>query len=289
MTSYQDLLRQGIAELNAAGIEGAARDAHVLMAYCLKIDRSRLTLILRDEADYFTLHEFMVLIRERARRSPVSAIVGYKEFFGRRFVVNEDVLDPRPETECLVALALEQPFSQVLDLGTGSGCILLTLLAERADATGVGIDWSERALAVARKNAALLGLEDRIWPTRGNWFAGVGGEFDLIVSNPPYIAVDEMEGLMPEVRDHDPRVALTDEGDGLGAYRVIAAGVCEHLRPGGRVLVEIGPTQGAAVVALFETAGLETVQIYTDLDGRDRVVAAKKRLSGDNRANLAVK
>ena len=275
MTSYQDLLRQGIDVLNEAGVEGAARDARVLMANCLDIDRTRLTLILRDEADYFTLHEFMVDIRARAGGMPVSAIVGFKEFYGRRFEVNEAVLDPRPETECLVAEALSGPFSEVLDLGTGSGCILLTLLAEREKATGVGVDISPQALEVAGRNAKALGVADRLWLTRSNWFAGVGGQFDLIVSNPPYIALHEMDGLMPEVRNHDPRVALTDEGDGLGAYRVIAAGAPEHLRPGGCILVEIGPTQGQAVKSLFETHGLENIRICPDLDGRDRVVRAQ--------------
>ena len=275
MTSYQDLLRQGIDVLNEAGVEGAARDARVLMANCLDIDRTRLTLILRDEADYFTLHEFMVDIRARAGGMPVSAIVGFKEFYGRRFEVNEAVLDPRPETECLVAEALSGPFSEVLDLGTGSGCILLTLLAEREKATGVGVDISPQALEVAGRNAKALGVAYRLWLTRSNWFAGVGGQFDLIVSNPPYIALHEMDGLMPEVRNHDPRVALTDEGDGLGAYRVIAAGAPEHLRPGGRILVEIGPTQGQAVKSLFETHGLENIRICPDLDGRDRVVRAQ--------------
>ena len=275
MTSYQDLLRQGIDVLNEAGVEGAARDARVLMANCLDIDRTRLPLILRDEADYFTLHEFMVDIRARAGGMPVSAIVGFKEFYGRRFEVNEAVLDPRPETECLVAEALSGPFSEVLDLGTGSGCILLTLLAERAKATGVGADISPQALEVAGRNAKALGVADRLWLTRSNWFAGVGGQFDLIVSNPPYIALHEMDGLMPEVRNHDPRVALTDEGDGLGAYHVIAAGAPEHLRPGGCILVEIGPTQGQAVKSLFETHGLENIRICPDLDGRDRVVRAQ--------------
>ena len=275
MTSYQDLLRQGIDVLNEAGVEGAARDARVLMANCLDIDRTRLTLILRDEADYFTLHEFMVDIRARAGGMPVSAIVGFKEFYGRRFEVNEAVLDPRPETECLVAEALSGPFSEVLDLGTGSGCILLTLLAEREKATGAGVDISPHALEVAGRNAKALGVADRLWLTRSNWFAGVGGQFDLIVSNPPYIALHEMDGLMPEVRNHDPRVALTDEGDGLGAYRVIAAGAPEHLRPGGCILVEIGPTQGQAVKSLFETHGLENIRICPDLDGRDRVVRAQ--------------
>lgn len=277
MTSYGELLRQGILELQAAGIEGAARDARILLANHLKIDRGRLTLILPDPADYFALHEFMVDIRARARHVPVSAIIGYREFYGRRFMIDDTVLDPRPETECLVALALEHPFEQVLDLGTGSGCILLTLLAERPGATGVGTDVSPAALKVAGRNATALGLEDRLWLTQSHWFRGIGGQFDLIVSNPPYIAADEMPALAPEVRDHDPHVALTDGGDGLHAYRAIGAQAGPHLTPGGRLLVEIGPTQGADVVALFRDGGLDDVTVHRDLDGRDRVVAARNR------------
>jgi release factor glutamine methyltransferase len=275
VSSYQALLRQGISVLTEAGIEGAARDARVLMANCLKIDRSRLTLILPDEADYFTRHEFMVDIRARAGGMPVSALLGYREFYGRRFTVTQDVLDPRPETECLVELALQEDFAEVLDLGTGTGCILLTLLAERPGATGVGTDISARALDVARGNAAALGVDGRLWLTESDWFRWVDGRFDLIVSNPPYIAAGEMAGLAPEVRDHDPHGALTDGGDGLGAYRAIAAGLGDHLAPGGRVLLEIGPTQGAAVTGLLQAAGLQQVAIHPDLDGRDRVVSAR--------------
>jgi release factor glutamine methyltransferase len=202
--------------------------------------------------------------------------VGARAFWGREFRVTRDVLDPRPETETLVALALAEPFARVLDLGTGSGCILVTLLAERPGARGVGTDISPEALLIAGENAARHGVEERVVLTPSDWFADIGGRYDLIVSNPPYIAEGEMAGLAPEVRDFEPRGALTDEGDGLGAYRVLAAGAPGHLAPGGRLLVEIGPTQGAAVSRLFAEAGLERVAVHPDLDGRDRVVAARR-------------
>jgi release factor glutamine methyltransferase len=202
--------------------------------------------------------------------------VGARAFWGREFRVTRDVLDPRPETETLVALALAEPFARVLDLGTGSGCILVTLLAERPGAQGVGTDISPQALLIAGENAARHGVEGRVVLTPSDWFADIGGRYDLIVSNPPYIAEGEMAGLAPEVRDFEPRGALTDEGDGLGAYRVLAAGAPGHLAPGGRLLVEIGPTQGAAVSRLFAEAGLERVAVHPDLDGRDRVVAARR-------------
>lgn len=272
LTTYGDLLRQGTALLREAGIEDAVGDARALMANCLKIDRARLTLILTDKADYFTLHEFMVDIRDRAAHRPVSSILGYRAFYGRRFEVTDDVLDPRPETETLVAAALEHPFAEVLDLGTGTGCILLTLLAERDKATGVGTDLSQRALEVAARNARALGVEGRLWLTHSDWFAGIDGRFDLIVSNPPYIAADEMVGLAPEVRDHDPHMALTDGADGLTAYRQIAHRVGGHLTPKGRCLLEVGAGQAEDVAAIVRAAGLDVTTFHPDLDGRPRVV-----------------
>lgn len=163
----------------------------------------------------------------------------------------------------------------MLDLGVGSGCILITLLAERSSATGLGVDLSEAACLQASANAVAHGVQDRAEIQRSDWFENIGGHFDLIVSNPPYIALDEMDGLSPEVREHEPRLALTDEADGLDAYRRIAAGAPDHLVPGGRLLVEIGPTQAQAVGALFDAAGLADIRVVPDLDGRDRVVGAR--------------
>ena len=219
--------------------------------------------------------DFAALVAQRAGRAPFSHIAGYRDFWKHRFKVTPDVLDPRPETETLIELALAEPFEKVLDLGTGSGCIIISLLAERSEARGVGTDISEQAILVAGENAEIMGVVDRLVLPISNWFADVGGTFDLIVSNPPYIAAEAMVELEPEVRDHEPRVALTDEADGLDAYRRIAAGVRDHLRPGGRLLVEIGATQGEAVSGLFQEAGLADVRVHPDLNGRDRVVAAR--------------
>jgi release factor glutamine methyltransferase len=185
--------------------------------------------------------------------------------------VTSDVLDPRPETETLVAAALEEPFVRVLDLGLGSGCILLTLLAERPGATGLGVDLSPAALEVAGRNAVRIGVSDRATLALSNWFQNVDGLFDLIVSNPPYIALAEMPGLQPEVRDWEPRLALTDEGDGLGAYRAILAGAASHLAPQGRLMVEIGPTQAEAVAEIGAAHGFAPPEVRRDLDGRARV------------------
>ena len=220
--------------------------------------------------------KFAAAVKSRASRQPMSHILGYRDFWKHRFRVTPDVLDPRPETETLVELALATPFRRLLDLGTGSGCLLISLLAEQPEAKGVGTDISPEAVLIAGENAAKIGVADRLILPISRWFDSVGGRFDLIVSNPPYIALDEMAGLSPEVRDHEPRVALTDEGDGLGAYRIIAAGAADHLTLDGRILVEIGSTQAKSVTALFRSAGLEHVQVHPDLDGRDRVVSARR-------------
>lgn len=260
------------ARLRAAGIEGAARDADRILAAVLETEPGRLRL---DPDRALTGAEATALeagIAARAARQPVAQIVGFRDFHAHRFRVTPDTLDPRPETEALVEAALALPWQSVLDLGTGSGAILVSLLAARPGAAGLGTDLSAAALEVARDNARRIGVEAAF--QQADWFAGIAGCFDLIVSNPPYIALHEMAGLAPDVREWEPHLALTDGGDGLGAYRAIAAGARGHLRPGGQVLVEIGPTQGPAVAALFEADGAET-RLLPDLDGRDRVVLAR--------------
>lgn len=263
------------ARLRAAGVPDPARDARVLLAHAARIEASRVTLIAPEELDHEIAERYEQLIALRAIRVPVSHLLGEREFYGRRFKVSGDVLDPRPETECLVEAALALPFQRVLDLGTGSGCILVSLLAEQRDATGLGVDLSEGACLQASANAVLHRVELRADIRQSDWFQNVAGKFDLIVSNPPYIALDEMPGLSAEVRNHEPEMALTDGGDGLGAYRRIAGDVGRYLTPSGRVLVEIGPTQATAVATLFEQAGLQHIRVVQDLDRRDRVVCAE--------------
>ncbi len=274
-TTVQAALSAGAARLAGAGIDGAGGDARRLMAHALGVAVDRLILHTGDALSPGAASRFDDALSRRLARQPVAQIVGERMFWGRRFAVTPDVLDPRPETEVLVHLALAEPFDRVLDLGTGSGCILVSLLAERPDARGVGSDLSVAALEVAGVNAAAHGVDARLILTPSDWFADLGGTYDLIVSNPPYIAASEMPALDPEVRDWEPRGALTDEGDGLAAYRAIAAGAVAHLALAGRLLVEIGPTQAAAVVALFRGAGLTQVAVHPDMDGRDRVVSAR--------------
>ncbi len=275
VTTGTDALRAAIPTLREAGIPDAARDARLLLAHAMGVAADRLTLHLPDDLMPDALARFDAAITARAARQPVSQITGQRLFWGRSFRVTPDVLDPRPETELLVQTALQSPFANMLDLGTGSGCILLSCLADMPGAQGLGSDLSPAALAVAQSNAEALNIS-RARFAQSDWFANTPGTYDLITSNPPYIAGDEMAGLSPEVRDHEPHMALTPGGDGLDAYRSIAQGAAVHLVPGGRLLLEIGPTQSAAVTALLAAAGLPHAQTLTDLDGRDRVVLVTK-------------
>ena len=276
--SAAQALRQAIPRLVAAGVPDAAADARRLLAHAMGLAPGRLTLHLPDALSPAAAAAFDRLVAARATRAPVSHLTGTRAFWGRDFAVTPDVLDPRPETEVLVAAALAHTFARVLDLGTGSGCILLSLLAERPDATGLGTDASRAAIAVAQANAVALGLTARAAFAVTDWAQGVTGPFDLIVANPPYIALAELPALSPEVRDHEPRIALTDGGDGLGAYRAILRHPLPF-GPRGRLLMEVGPTQGRAVAALMAAAGLTAIMTLPDLDGRDRVVTGVAPLS----------
>ncbi|OIQ72467.1 release factor glutamine methyltransferase [mine drainage metagenome] len=271
-----EALRAAIPRLAGAGVPDAARDARRLLAFAMGLAPDRMPLHQSDALTPEAAARFEAALTARAARQPVSQITGTRLFWGRAFRVTPDVLDPRPETEILIEAALAAPFTRVLDLGTGSGAILQTLLAERPEATGMATDLSAAALAVADENARTLGLSARVEFRRSDWFAEVAGRFDLIVSNPPYIAASEMAALAPEVLEWEPHMALSPGGDGLSAYRAIAANAAAHLTPEGRVMVEIGPTQAAAVTALFATAGLGRTQTLPDLDGRDRVVVARR-------------
>jgi release factor glutamine methyltransferase len=262
--------------LTQAGVETPARDARLLVAHAARIPPDRLTLHEGEALLPDAVARLAGAVTRRAARQPLSQITGQRLFWGRAFRVTPDTLDPRPDTETLVALALREPFHHVLDLGTGTGCILLSCLADCPAAHGIGTDLSPAALAVAKGNAADLGLTARATFQLSDWFSTVEGQFDLIVANPPYIPAAEMPHLAPEVRDHEPHLALTPGGDGLDAYRIIAYAAPAHLPPGGRILMEIGPTQGQAVTAMLGDAGLTDIRIHPDLDGRDRVVAARK-------------
>ncbi len=264
------------ARLRAAGVDDPGRDARILLAHAARVEAARVTLIAPEDLAPDIAERYEQLIALRAVRVPVSHLLGEREFYGRNFKISREVLDPRPETEVLIEAALAEPYQRLLDLGTGSGCILVTLLAERRDASGLGTDISEAACLQAGANAVLHRVDARVQITRSDWFDGVTGQFDLIVSNPPYIALNEMDGLSEEVRRHEPHMALSDGGDGLGAYRHIARDALQHLVPGGRLVLEIGPSQAAPVMRLMARAGLGGLRIVGDLDRRDRVIVAVK-------------
>ena len=269
--------RFGAEMLRRAGIEGAERDAQLILASHLKADPGTLRLHLDRELTASEFSEagqqaYQTDLQSRASGRPVSKILGARAFWNSEFYVNDDVLDPRPDTELLIETALQQPFTRALDLGTGSGCIAITLALESRGSTVLATDISEKALNVARRNARATGVEAKVEFHLSDWFGAVDGQFDLIVSNPPYIAADEMAGLAPDLA-FDPREALTDGADGLSAYRVITAKAPKHLVPGGRLLVEIGWRQGEIVADMFKAAGFDAVRVLPDLAGHDRVVA----------------
>lgn len=267
-------LAEATRRLIEAGVPDAARDARRLLSHAVGVEPGRLTLLLSEPVDPEALASFQGLVDMRAERRPVSHLIGQRAFYGRDFLVTPDVLDPRPETEVLIEAALAAPFGHVLDLGTGSGCILLTLLAEMPDSLGTGVDISPQAIGVTEANARALGLDDRCHALVSDWVERVEGVFDLIVANPPYISRAEMEDLEPEVRKFEPRLALTDEADGLGCYREIFSRIGPHLSETGRVIVEIGPDQADDVTAIAAIRGFDVVAVIPDLDGRDRVIVA---------------
>jgi release factor glutamine methyltransferase len=273
--TWGEILCQAARCLTDAGVPEAMRDARRLLTAAQGITIERVSLVMPDRPTEAEIDRFLALVARRRAREPMAHILGKREFFGRTFVVTADVLDPRPETEHLIEAALQEPFSSVLDLGTGSGCIMLTLLADRPMARGVGSDISREALDVARQNCAGMGLQNRCTWLISDWFGAVSGRFDLIVANPPYIGQAEMAGLAAEVRLYEPSVALTPGGDGLDAYRAIAASAGKHLSARGRLIVEIGATQAKEVCALLADGGLRDIRVIADLAGHDRVVTAK--------------
>ena len=268
--------------LETAGVDSPVIDARLLVEAAAGATRAD---IIADPHRPLTAEQSDELERfldRRSRREPVSQILGVKGFWKIMLRVTPHVLTPRPETETILDVVLaEIPPARrlrVLDLGVGSGAIVLAILAERPAAVGLGVDVSEEALAVARENAANLGLAGRVALMRGDWTAGLGDEsFDLVVSNPPYVRSGEIAGLAPEVRDHEPRLALDGGPDGLDAYRRLAGEIPRVLVPGGRFAVEIGADQGVEVAALFVAAGAEAVKVVRDLSDRDRVVTGLKK------------
>lgn len=275
--------------LKAAGVPSPDLDARLLVSNACGFSRE--TYILTNDRP-IEAHESAAIDDLAGRRlagEPVSRIIGRREFYGRDFAIGPAVLDPRPDTETLVAAAIDilgaeartASSPRILDLGTGSGCILLTLLAELPQAWGVGIDVDPEALKIATENAKALTLTSRSAFACMDWVEALNGEFDLIVSNPPYIASDEITTLADEVRLYDPKVALDGGRDGYDAYRAISATCLSALRPGGSIVVEAGVRQAVEIVNLFaeqdETGSGVVARLFQDLAGVNRVVAIKRQ------------
>lgn len=265
-----------------AGIEEPEADARLLLGHALRLDRTQLFSQADRLLDAREASAVSALAARRLKREPVSRILGRKEFWSLALDVSGDVLVPRPDSETVVEAALDFVVRgglrleklRLLDIGTGSGAIVLALLSELENATGVATDISKAAIDVARGNAERLGLAARCSFVVCNIADGITGPFDLIVSNPPYIAHDEIATLEPEVRDHDPVLALDGGKDGLDAYRAIAARAAALLAPGGRLIVELGIGQESAVRDLFTKSGMTVSQARKDLAGVPRVLSA---------------
>ena len=272
--TVSDVLRRGAEVLTLAGIDGGGRDARILLAHILNQEPGRLLLNHDQIVPKSVVGAYEAMIAERVTYRPVSQIIGHREFWGRRFVIDGDVLDPRPETETIIAVVSTlNPPSRVLDLGTGSGILALTLLCEYPDATAIAVDVSDAALAVAKRNASGLGVVDRVEFRKSDWFSDVEGQFDLIVGNPPYITAGEMAGLAPDVANWEPHLALAGGPDGLAPYRTIAGGLDRHLAPQGVAILEHGSQQAAAVAEIFSAWECHT---ECDLNGHERLVVIKK-------------
>lgn len=272
----RDLLTLGQQKLKQADIDTAGRDARLLAAAAMDINTAHVALKAFDHVSKQQQDHFESMIEQRRSFKPVSRILGKRQFWNRWFEISPDVLDPRGDSEVLVNLALQQKADRILDLGTGSGILALTLLSEWPDALAVGADICEKALLIAQRNAVQLEVSDRFQAQKSDWFEAIGGQFDLIVSNPPYIGKDEVPHLDPDVRLYDPMIALSPGRDALQAYQNIARDAIDYLKLGGWLLVEIGFRQGEAVRELFASNGLKEIEIIQDLNGRDRVVRAIK-------------
>ncbi len=266
----RDLLAEATLTLASANVPDAKRDAQILLADCLAISAGEIILRQQETVSAEVAERFRAHVLRRAKREPVSQIIGYREFWGRRFSVTSDVLDPRPETETLIEAALKLHPQRILDLGTGSGILAITLELEIPGAEVVAVDISPDALRVADINARALGSEVEF--LRSDWFAAVEGQFDLIVSNPPYISASERPSLSPELLDHEPAIALFADEDGLLAYKTIAQSADNYLTPDGRILVEIGHSQTKQVTEIFAQNQYRLDNLHQDMSGHDRIL-----------------
>lgn len=270
--TYREALNLGEKVLSLANIEDRRNDAWLLLSMVCKMDRSFYYLHMEEDLPEEQLREYEIALKKRAEHVPLQYIVGETEFMGLKFKVNSNVLIPRQDTETLVeeALKVVKPGMRILDLCTGSGCIIISILHNVTDVEGYAIDISKQALNVAKENAKLNDVS--VMFERSDLFDNVTGTFDIIVSNPPYIRTEEIVKLMPEVQTFEPMEALDGKEDGLYFYREIVAKCKDYLNPNGRILFEIGYDQGEDVSALLREAGFKDVRVIKDLAQNDRVV-----------------
>ncbi|MHA1599392.1 MAG: peptide chain release factor N(5)-glutamine methyltransferase [Alphaproteobacteria bacterium] len=277
--TVEQALTTGAMRLCNAGVKAGRRDALLLLAAALKSDPNTLRVRPERSLDAAEWSAFESLLDRRAGREPVSRILGTREFWSLPFKITPDTLDPRPDSETLVDAVLARIGDRgaaidILDLGTGSGCLLLALLSELPAARGLGVDISEAALTIARQNAVALGLAGRADFLCASWGHAVGGAWQVIVSNPPYILLSEIPDLAPEVQDFDPPLALAGGPDGLDAYRALAPEIARLMAPGGLAALEIEMTQTETIEALLRAAGLQNIGRERDLAGNWRCLLA---------------
>lgn len=273
--TYREAVEFGTKCLTDAGVPDAALDAWYLLQMVCKIERSYYYVHGEEDITQDAQKEYEIAVQKRAEHIPLQYIIGEQEFMGLRFKVNSNVLIPRQDTETLVeqVLKIVKPGMKVLDLCTGSGCVLISVLKNAPELTGMGSDISKTALLVAKENAKLHEV-DAEW-VRSDLFDNITETFDVIMANPPYIPTGEILSLMPEVRDFEQENALDGGADGLDFYRKIAGQVKDYLNPGGYVYMEIGYDQGEAVSELMRNAGFTEVEVIKDLARNDRVVKGK--------------
>lgn len=270
--TFREAISFGEEKLNIAGIDDAKHDAWLLLTFICKIDRTFYYVHMDDDMSVEQVAEYENVLNKRAEHVPLQYITGEQEFMGIPFHVNDSVLIPRQDTETLVeeALKVVRPGMKVMDMCTGSGCILISILKNIVDVEGFGYDISKQAINVAKENAKLNNVNATF--ERSDLFDDVSDKFDVIVSNPPYIPTDVIGGLMPEVAVFEPILALDGKEDGLHFYRRIVEKASEYLNPGGKLLFEIGHDQGKSVSGLMKEAGFQDVRVVKDLVGNDRVV-----------------
>lgn len=286
--SVEGAVRWAQNQLGNAGIEGARAEARLLLSHATGLSAERQVAAPETALDGRQSSSLAQIVTRRSRGEPMAHILGRREFWSLEFVVTPDTLDPRPDSETVIAAALarldkrDRPY-QILDLGTGTGCLLLALLSELPNATGVGVDIAPEAAHIARLNAARLGFGDRTRFIAGDWTEPVSGQFDVVLSNPPYVRTGDIDGLSREVALFEPRRALDGGADGLDAYRALSTGLRQATAPTGFVVLEIGAGQAEAVESILAEAAFADFARTADLAGIERCISAIPAKNSDRR------